>query len=202
MIHPEIQDRSRIWNALLPGLIGGLAGIVVSKIWSYFDEQNARRRERRRFLAAQANDLMTEILRIFIAARNELGYLASELSQLDVQAGLLQGKSATLRNLTGENPYQEHLSQAEEKRVECIDAAYTNLKRLHADAELSVRLLLSLPLGINLSQLDILLAKLASPYDLNSQGVAQKAGQYDELYAEVIKTKAACLGHLLDTLLR
>jgi hypothetical protein len=97
-----VREQSSVWNSVLPALIGAVVGIVVSKVWSYVDDRKARRRERRRFLADQANRLMEEILRIFIAARNELGYLASELQQIDHRIGAIRERARPFQALTGE----------------------------------------------------------------------------------------------------
>jgi hypothetical protein len=195
-----VREQSSIWNSVLPALIGAVVGIVVSKVWSYVDDRKARRRERRRFLADQANRLMEEILRIFIAARNELGYLASELQQIDHRIGAIRERARPFQALTGKNPFEPQLERAQDKQAECIDSAYNNLKSLHAEGEHALKMLLSIPLKLDLSFLNQLFLQLADSYVLNAEGVAEKAALYDRLYEDFLAARNKCLAYLLDTL--
>ena len=195
-----LKEQSDIWNTLLPGLIGAIVGTVVTKVWSYFDEGKARRRECNRFLADQANRLVEDLLRIFIAARTELGYLSSELHQLGHQIAFLQEREKPFRARTGESPFQEPLRQAQAQQAEFTERAYGNLKRLHAQGEHALRMLLSIPLAIDFRFLNNLFEKLTDSYPFDAQGVAKKTALYDELYPEMLAARNKCLTCLLGAL--
>jgi hypothetical protein len=92
------------------------------------------------------------------------------------------------------------LERAQDKQAECIDSAYNNLKSLHAEGEHALKMLLSIPLKLDLSFLNQLFLQLADSYVLNAEGVAEKAALYDRLYEDFLAARNKCLAYLLDTL--
>jgi hypothetical protein len=188
------------WTTWGPGLAGVVLGFLMSEAVSYLKARNARRREHRRFLADQANRLMEDIVRVFIGARNELGYLASELVQIDSSIAEAERLSSKYAGVTGVVPGASELEQHRKARETCQGDAYANLKRYHAQGEPSVKLLCSMPLKIDLGFLEKFLAQVTETYQFDTQGVINQWHLYESLHDEVLAVRKRVLDELLSSI--
>ncbi len=188
---------SSTWSTWGPGLAGVILGFLLSELVSFINKRSERKREHRRFIADQANRLMEDVVRVFFGAKNELGYLASELVQTDASIGAAQKLTSQFVGATGEIPGARELEQHRQERKKYLDAAYANLKRYHSQGEPSVKLLCSLPIAIDLSFLNEFLAKVTETYQWDTQGVIKQCHLYESLHDQLLGARSQVLNELL-----
>lgn len=181
------------WSTWGPGLAGVILGFLLSELVSYLKKRHERKREHRRFIADQANRLMEDVVRVFFSAKNELGYLASELVQMDASISAVQKQSSQFVGATGEIPGAHDLEQFRQERKKYLDAAYANLKRYHSEGEPSVKLLCTLPIAIDLSFLNKFLAKVIETYQWDTEGVIRQCQLYESLHDRLLDVRTHVL---------
>jgi hypothetical protein len=186
-----------IWSTWGPGLAGVILGFVLSELVSFIKKRSERKREHRRFIADQANRLMEDVVRVFFGAKNELGYLASELVQTDASISVASKLSSQFVGVTGEIPGARELEQLRQERKKYLDVAYANLKRYHSQGEPSVKLLCSLPIVIDLSFLNEFLAKVTETYQWDTDGVIKQCHLYENLHDQLLGVRRQVLDELL-----
>jgi len=196
----QIPPAPSYWATWGPGLAGVVLGFLMSEVVSYLKARNARSREHRRFLADQANRLMEDIVRVFFGAKNELGYLASELVQIDRSIAVAELLVAESAGVTGVVPGADELEQNRQARDKCLGDAYANLKRYHAQGEPSVKLLCSMPLKINLIFLERFLAQVTETYQFDTEGVINQCHLYESMHDEVLAVRRRVLDELLSSI--
>jgi hypothetical protein len=190
------------WTIWGPGLAGVVLGFLMSEAVSYLKARNARRREHRRFLADQANRLMEDIVKVFFGAKNQLGYLASELIQIDRSIAAAELAASKYAGVTADIPEASELEQNRKAREKCLEDAYANLKRYHAQGEPSVKLLCSMPLKIDLAFLERFLAQVTETYQFDTEGVIKQCHLYESLHDEVLAVRKRVLDELLSLIRR
>jgi hypothetical protein len=194
------KETSCLWSAWFPGLAGVMVGFSSSELASYLKRRSERKREYRKFLADQANRLMEDIVRVFFGAKNELGYLASELSQIDVSIAEAKRVMSLYTGATGVVPGASELEQHRKARDKYLEDAYANLKKYHAQGEPSVRLLCSMPIKIDLSFLEEFLSEVTRTYQLDTKGVINQCHIYESLHKTVLDTRESVLNELLSSI--
>lgn len=193
------KETSSLWSAWFPGIAGVIIGFSLSELASYLKRRSDRKREYRKFLADQANRLMEDIVKVFFSAKNELGYLASELSQMDENIQVAE-KRARLLFMATHNLGSEELDRLRQARSGYIDEAYRNLKKYHAEGEPSVKLLCSMPLKTDLSFLERFLSEVTEGYHLDAEGVRMQCELYQKLHDEFISVRKRLLDELLSSI--
>jgi hypothetical protein len=194
------KEASSLWSAWLPGLAGVMVGFSSSELASYLKRRSERKREYRKFLADQANRLMEDIVRVFFGAKNELGYLASELSQADTSIAEAKRVISLYAGATGLVPGASELEQHTKAREKYLENAYANLKKYHAQGEPSVKLLCSMPIKIDLGFLEQFLSQVTRTYHLDTQGVINQCQIYESLHKTVLETREKVLNELLSSI--
>jgi len=142
---------------------------------------------------------MEDILRVFFSGKNELGYLASELAQMDERIKAAEHRSR-LHLAAGDFTPSVDLVQLRQTRSGYIDEAYRNLKKYHAQGEPSVKLLCSMPLKTDLSFLEKFLSEVTEGYQLDAAGVSRQCELYRDLHDEFMDFRKCLLDELLSSI--
>jgi len=201
VVEPCVNTPQDAWSVLSKwvGLVGAGVGFSLSELASFLKRRGERKREYRKFLADQANRLMEDIVRVFFGAKNELGYLASELIQIDnsiAEKENIISLTAGAYNVVTEEKVRE-LAKQQEARDKFLEDAYANLKKYHAQGEPSVKLLCSMPLKIDLSFLEKFLNTVTETYQFDTEGVRKQYQLYLSLHDEFISVRKQLLDEML-----
>jgi hypothetical protein len=146
--------------------------------------------------------LTEDIVRVFLGAKNKLGYLASELVQLDAKIAKAAQTAARYTGATGVVPGTNEFEQLQKARDKSLNDAYANLKKYHSQGEPSVKLLCSMPLDIDLSFLEKFLSKVTETYQFDTEGVIKECHLYETLHDEVLAVRRRVMNELLSSIKR